>query len=61
VQVGDQLCIFFGASAFQMLRKQADNYLLVGDAYVDSLINGEVIQLYEEGGSGLQEQDFVIV
>jgi hypothetical protein len=60
VQVGDQLCVFFGGSAFQVLRKEADHYLLIGDAYVDGLMNGEVIQLYQKSGSGLQEQDFVI-
>jgi hypothetical protein len=44
VRVGDLLCVLFGGSTIQVLRKEADHYLLAGEAYVHSLINGELIQ-----------------
>lgn len=44
-QVGDSICIFFGGPAPFVVRRdnEGDSHLLVGEAYVDGLMDGEAI------------------
>jgi hypothetical protein len=44
-QYDDDLCIVFGGSVPFVLRKDANGYKLISDAYVHGLMNGEAIRL----------------
>lgn len=57
MQVGDILCIIYGASCPQILRevKGTGNHLLIGECYVPGLMHGEGLDL------GLPEQEFTLV
>ncbi|EXL65084.1 hypothetical protein FOPG_18678 [Fusarium oxysporum f. sp. conglutinans race 2 54008] len=57
---GDLLCVLYGGSVVHVLREEEDHYILVGEAYVYDLMNGQAIQAYQSGESELQEQDFTI-
>lgn len=43
VEAGDKLCILIGAEVPFILRSHRDHYLLVGEAYVDGAMDGEVL------------------
>ena len=43
VEPGDKLCILTGAEVPFILRNHRDHYLLVGEAYVDGVMDGEVL------------------
>lgn len=43
VQLGDKLCILTGAEVPFILRNYRDAYVLVGEAYVDGAMDGEVL------------------
>jgi hypothetical protein len=45
----DKICIFPGASIPFIIRKEADNYLLIGEAYVHGFMYGEAMQMMERG------------
>ncbi|KAF2491689.1 HET-domain-containing protein [Lophium mytilinum] len=42
VQAGDVICIFVGANFPYLLRKCGDNWILVGETYVDGIMYGEL-------------------
>lgn len=56
-QVGDLLCIIYGASFPQILRavEGTGNYLLIGECHVPGLMYGEGLEL------GLPEQEFTVI
>ena len=56
VQAGDLICVFEGASAPFVLRRNSHDcvYKFVGDAWVSGLMNGEALEL------GLMEEEFLI-
>jgi Heterokaryon incompatibility protein (HET) len=59
---GDQVCILFGGNVPYILRPENDHYLLIGEAYVHGVMDGEVIQEYEKGGlNSMIEKDFMLV
>jgi Heterokaryon incompatibility protein (HET) len=50
-ETGDKICVMYGCHAPVVLRKRsdgADAYILVGDAYVHGLMDGEALQLVEK-------------
>ena len=51
VRVGDIVAVFFGAQMPLVLRKVDEHYLLVGEAYVHGIMDGEAMAGYEESGS----------
>ncbi|KAI4945442.1 hypothetical protein J4E86_009329 [Alternaria arbusti] len=56
---GDVVVVFYGGSAPCVLRPKGDRYLLLGNAYVDSIMNGELVKEVEEGKR--QEQEFCLI
>ena len=56
VQAGDLICVFEGANAPFVLRRNSLDcvYKFVGDAWVSGLMNGEALEL------GLMEEEFLI-
>ena len=51
VQPGDQICVLFGGSTPYIVRPTSisGEYHFLGECYVHGLMNGEEIQLWEEG------------
>jgi len=56
---GDIVVVFYGAGAPCVLRPKGDKYLMLGEAYVDSIMNGELVREVEEGKR--QEQEFCLI
>ena len=52
VEPGDKLCILTGAEVPFILRNYGDHYVLVGEAYVDGCMDGEIL------AQGLNSEDF---
>jgi hypothetical protein len=49
VRVGDEVCLFYGASTPFIIRKRAhDGYFMVGQCYVHGLMSGEGMAMGEE-------------
>ncbi len=44
-QEGDMVCVVFGAKTPFILRKQEDNYVLVGECYMHGLMNGQALEM----------------
>lgn len=44
IQKDDVVCILLGCYMPLIIRKMADHYLLVGNAYIYGLMNGEALQ-----------------
>jgi hypothetical protein len=42
-QVGDEICILYGCSVPVVLRLEGDHWLLVGECYVDGIMDGEAV------------------
>ncbi|KAM7215690.1 Heterokaryon incompatibility protein (HET) domain containing protein [Rhypophila decipiens] len=57
----DDLCIALGASVPMILRRKGEGscYTFVGEAYVHGLMNGEAINLMENGRLKLEQADIV--
>ncbi|KAH7383564.1 heterokaryon incompatibility protein-domain-containing protein [Cadophora sp. MPI-SDFR-AT-0126] len=49
IQIGDSICILFGAQTPFILRKQGEGYILIGECYVDGIMEGEAMKEYSEG------------
>ena len=49
VQENDVISIFCGCNFPVVLRPCGDNYLLIGECYVDGIMDGEVVQAKEQG------------
>jgi len=43
-QIGDLVCIVLGYDVPLIIRRQEDRYMVIGDTYIYSMMNGEVIQ-----------------
>ncbi|KAI4670279.1 uncharacterized protein J4E79_000560 [Alternaria viburni] len=56
---GDIVVVFYGADAPCVLRPKGDKYLMLGEAYVDSIMNGELVREVEEGIR--QEREFCLI
>lgn len=56
---GDIVVVLFGADTPFILRPYGDEYLLMGQAYVDCIMHGELVELMDAGE--LQEQEFRLV
>ncbi|KAH6878060.1 heterokaryon incompatibility protein-domain-containing protein [Alternaria rosae] len=56
---GDIVVVLYGGDAPFVLRPKSDKYLMLGEAYVDSIMNGELVKEVEEGK--LQEQEFCLI
>jgi hypothetical protein len=58
VQSGDMVCVLFGCPRPLLLREFENFHLLVGDAYVYGMMDGEMIAELEAGK--LAEEKFLI-
>jgi hypothetical protein len=56
IQNGDMVCIIYGCSVPLILRAQNDHHILVGEAYVHGIMDGEVIDLFLDGK--VEEREF---
>ncbi|KAH4195711.1 hypothetical protein HBI80_123130 [Parastagonospora nodorum] len=59
MRVGDVVVVLFGGDAPYVLRPCGRSYLLMGQAYVDELMNGELMDELDAGR--VQERQFVLV
>jgi hypothetical protein len=53
---GDVVALFYGATVPFLIRKAEQNYSLVGDAYVQGIVNGEAVAMMSS-----EAQDIVLV
>jgi hypothetical protein len=58
MQKGDQICILFGGEVPFVLRQRDDYYILIGECYIESLMNGQAIDRWKNGE--LEDQLFEI-
>ncbi|PYH35828.1 HET domain-containing protein [Aspergillus neoniger CBS 115656] len=58
-QEGDFVCVLFGCSVPVILRKQGSHYIFIGESYVHGIMDGEAIQMMNEGH--LVEEEFTLV
>jgi len=56
---GDIVVVLYGGDGPYVLRPKGDKYLMLGEAYVDSIMNGELVRELEEGKR--QEQEFCLI
>lgn len=54
-QEGDVLCVLLGCRYPVILRQQGDRYILVGEAYVDGIMFGEMMKQCDAGEYRLQD------
>jgi hypothetical protein len=59
IRVGDVIVVLYGGATPYVLRPKGDKYLLLGGAYVDSIMRGELVKEVEEGKR--QEQVFCLI
>ncbi|KAJ9156609.1 HET-domain-containing protein [Pleurostoma richardsiae] len=53
---GDWVVVLFGAAQPYVLRRERDHFIMIGEAYVHGIMNGEVTELLELGS--VQTEDF---
>jgi hypothetical protein len=56
MEVGDRVCVLYGANMPFLLRPQEDAYFLIGECYIHDLMHGEAVQQLLERRSGLEEK-----
>ena len=56
---GDIVVVLYGGSAPFVLRRKGDKFLMLGEAYVDSIMNGQLVKEVEKGRR--QEQEFCLI
>lgn len=56
---GDIVAVLYGGNAPFVLRPKGDEYLMLGETYVDSIMNGELVKQVKEGKR--QEQEFCLI
>jgi Heterokaryon incompatibility protein (HET) len=65
MQAGDRLAIFFGATVPFVLRKvnigEGERWRLVGDCYVHDLMDGQIVDKFENGDTDIKEAWFEII
>ncbi|KAI8720637.1 HET domain-containing protein [Fusarium sp. LHS14.1] len=49
IRVGDMVCVAYGCSTPLVIRRVEDKYHVLGEAYIEGLMDGEVIDLVEKG------------
>jgi hypothetical protein len=54
-QEGDLIGVLLGSQVPHILRKVDDHYIVICDAYVDGIMNGEVMDAFERGEVELQD------
>jgi hypothetical protein len=54
-QLGDSICILIGSSAPLVLRPQGNNNRLIGDVYIDGIMEGESMRQVETGSLELKK------
>jgi hypothetical protein len=54
---GDLICILLGVRVPLILRKQDDHYVIIGDCYVDGIMDGETIPDMESGKFKVEKFD----
>ena len=59
VRTADVVVVLFGGRVPFVLRPQGDQYALVGDCYIQGMMDGEAIDAWRDGR--LQEQKFALV
>ncbi|KAH6662018.1 hypothetical protein B0J14DRAFT_496506 [Halenospora varia] len=57
-QAGDLICILFGCSVPVIIRKVKNHHILIGEAYVRGIMDGEAIIQLRTGI--LQEEKFIL-
>jgi hypothetical protein len=57
-EIGDEVCVLYGGKSPFCLRQSGSHYWLVGECYVHGLMNGEAIEMRDQGG--LEDHVFVI-
>ncbi|KAM0190669.1 hypothetical protein ACHAPI_009341 [Fusarium lateritium] len=57
--VGDRICILFGGGVPYVIRKQGTKRVLVGELYLEGVMNGEAIQLDDKSDSKEETFDFI--
>ncbi|KAK8106967.1 HET-domain-containing protein [Apiospora kogelbergensis] len=62
VQRGDVVCVLMGGAVPFILRPRGDGggYIVIGDAYVHGIMDGELVQDWEEGKAELDIREFRI-
>lgn len=59
LRTGDIVAVLYGGVTPFILRPHGDRYLFMGQAYIDGIMNGQVMEEMQAGN--LQEQEFCIV
>ena len=68
--VGDIVAVFFGSDVPFVLRPQEDKFRLIGEAHVQDIMDGEVMEWWKNGNASeqelfgpttLEEKTFVVV
>jgi hypothetical protein len=59
MRAGDIVVVLYGGQMPFVLRPKGDKYLFLGEAYVDSIMHGELMKEVEEGNR--QEQEFCLI
>jgi hypothetical protein len=59
MRTGDIVVVLYGGETPYVLRPHGDKYLLMGETYIDGIMNGQIIDEMEAGR--LQEQEFCLV
>ena len=54
-EVGDVICLLYGCAAPTILRPKGNHYLMVGDCYIHSIMNGEALEW-----RGVEDTEFEI-
>lgn len=49
MEPGDFICVLFGFHTPYVLRKVGKHYLLIGECYVQGIMNGEIIKKWRDG------------
>jgi hypothetical protein len=54
IQAGDIVCVLLGGSVPYILRPKDDYYILIGEAYVHGIMDGEVLEAVNRGEYALE-------
>jgi hypothetical protein len=49
IKEGDKICVFFLCKTPSVVRRAGGSYILLGDAYVESLMRGEAVAAWKAG------------
>jgi hypothetical protein len=60
VQTGDIIAILFGGQLPFVLRKVGNHYILIGEAYIDGIMDGEAAKQHDLDGENPRDATFEI-